>query len=432
MSQPAVIALNNSHLLRAALTLAVLGVLGPGLFQLKPPQWFGAPSASDAAILLAPAAEVEASADRVIVAESVPALTAAAPKVLEPASEPVPAADKVPPIAAVPTADTVKAQGQVTSMAESAAASQPETSVPAAAASAVAVDIAVKDARAEPERPAVAARRAKPAPSSVKTAADTLGKTPAKTPAPMTTQMASVSPRPATTPTPRKWPTGPIMVPREFAKRIPEAHIGLPVKSQKESFVAMTLPLILAANEEIAQRRSAIKRVVESGNRASVERWAKLYQVQSEGRSLAEIEKQLLLRADFVPVSLALAQAAIESGWGTSRFARQGNALFGQWAWQKDAGLKPAQASNANAVVRSFPNLFGSVRAYMHNLNTHPRYAAFRARRHLLRGRSEADLGYQLSNFMDGYAEIGEAYVSKLKTLIRSNDFGRYETARLS
>ena len=222
------------------------------------------------------------------------------------------------------------------------------------------------------------------------------------------------------------------MVPREFAKRIPEAHIGLPVKSQKESFVAMTLPLILAANEEIAQRRSAIKRVVESGNRASVERWAKLYQVQSEGRSLAEIEKQLLLRADFVPVSLALAQAAIESGWGTSRFARQGNALFGQWAWQKDAGLKPAQASNANAVVRSFPNLFGSVRAYMHNLNTHPRYAAFRARRHLLRGRSEADLGYQLSNFMDGYAEIGEAYVGKLKTLIRTNDFGRYETARLS
>ena len=67
----------------------------------------------------------------------------------------------------------------------------------------------------------------------------------------------------------------------------------------------------------------------------------------------------------------------------------------------------------------------------MHNLNTHPRYAAFRARRHLLRGRSETDLGYQLSNFMDGYAEIGEVYVGKLKTLIRSNDFGRYETARL-
>jgi Bax protein len=82
-------------------------------------------------------------------------------------------------------------------------------------------------------------------------------------------------------------------------------------------------------------------------------------------------------------------------------------------------------------VVRSFPNLFGSVRAYMHNLNTHPRYAAFRARRHLLRGRTQADLGYQLSNFLDGYAEIGEAYVAKLKTLIRSNEFGQYEAATL-
>ena len=137
------------------------------------------------------------------------------------------------------------------------------------------------------------------------------------------------------------------------------------------------------------------------------------------------------MRADFVPVSLALAQAAIESGWGTSRFALQGNALFGQWAWQKDAGLKPARASNSEAVVRSFPNLFGSVRAYMHNLNTHPRYATFRARRHLLRRRTQSDLGYQLSNFLDGYAEIGEVYVAKLKTLIRSNDLGQYEAARL-
>ena len=266
----------------------------------------------------------------------------------------------------------------------------------------------------QPEQPAVVARKAKQPAASI------------------TTQVASVSPRVAVPPSPPKQTGGPIIVARDFVKRIPEGHVGLPVKSQKESFVAMTLPLILAANEEISQRRSAIKRVVASGSRASVERWAKLYKVKTEGRSLAEIEKQLLLRADFVPVSLALAQAAIESGWGTSRFALQGNALFGQWAWQKDAGLKPAQASNANAVVRSFPNLFGSVRAYMHNLNTHPRYAAFRARRHLLRGRSEIDLGYQLSNFMDGYAEIGEVYVGKLKTLIRSNDFGRYETARLS
>ena len=94
-------------------------------------------------------------------------------------------------------------------------------------------------------------------------------------------------------------------------------------------------------------------------------------------------------------------------------------------------GIKPAQASNSRAVVRSFPNLFGSVRAYMHNLNTHASYASFRERRKIMRGRPRADLGFQLASHLDGYAEIGTAYVDKLRTLIRTNDFGRFETAKL-
>ena len=414
----------------------MLGVIGPGLLQLQPPQWLGAPDAPvvEVATRLSEIAENEVGADITEkVAEpassefaAAPDLTAAgltAPGIATPA-QPAPRTEQPESVVRlVPSRDSVTAgEGAKPTAETEIAKAQPDAVIALgqrlapAAPEAVAdkTEVVADETTPKPEQPAVVARKAKqPA-------------------APMTTQVASVSPRVAVPPSPTKKTGGPIIVARDFAKRIPEAHVGLPVKSQKESFVAMTLPLILAANEEISQRRSAIKRVVASGNRAGVERWAKLYQVKTEGRSLAEIEKQLLLRADFVPVSLALAQAAIESGWGTSRFALQGNALFGQWAWQKDAGLKPAQASNANAVVRSFPNLFGSVRAYMHNLNTHPRYAAFRARRHLLRGRSENDLGYQLSNFMDGYAEIGEVYVGKLKTLIRSNDFGQYETARLS
>jgi Bax protein len=93
--------------------------------------------------------------------------------------------------------------------------------------------------------------------------------------------------------------------------------------------------------------------------------------------------------------------------------------------------LKPIEASNSRAVVRSFPNLFGSVRAYMHNLNTHTQYARFRERRDLLRGRKRNDLGMQLSVFLDGYAEIGMAYVDKIQTIIRINDLGQYEAARL-
>jgi Bax protein len=276
----------------------------------------------------------------------------------------------------------------------------------------------------EPEQPAVAARKVRPEPLTESAA--TTG-----TPAPKETEMASLAPRTTTVPDVPVASSPPLVVTRDFAKQIPESHVTLTVKRQKKSFVGITLPLILAANEEISQRRKAIERAVMQGDQATVERWARLYRIETENKPIAEIERQLLLRADFVPVSLALAQAAIESGWGTSRFALQGNALFGQWAWQKDAGLKPARASNSEAVVRSFPNLFGSVRAYMHNLNTHPRYAAFRARRHLLRGRTQSDLGYQLSNFLDGYAEIGEVYVAKLKTLIRSNDLGQYEAAKL-
>ena len=436
MSQPSGIALNNSHLLRAALGFAVIGVIGPGLFQLQPPQWFGAPDMSMAARDMPMMAGPEMAGPEMAGPETagtditekdagpqIATVASATQSALSAAEQPVPAA-------ASPAAPSNSAPARVAEAPKPEEVTVGEKARPDAVIAletGVATERAAAPARIakgtagaagtpppQPEKPAVVARKAKEFAASA------------------TTQVASVAPPVAVPPLPAKPNAGPVIVAREFAKRIPEAHVSLPVKSQKESFVAMTLPLILAANEEISQRRSAIKRVVATGDRASVERWAKLYQVKTEGKSLAEIEKQLLLRADFVPVSLALAQAAIESGWGTSRFALQGNALFGQWAWQKDAGLKPAQASNANAVVRSFPNLFGSVRAYMHNLNTHPRYAAFRARRHLLRGRSEADLGYQLSNFMDGYAEIGEVYVGKLKTLIRSNDFGRYEKARLS
>ena len=223
----------------------------------------------------------------------------------------------------------------------------------------------------------------------------------------------------------------PVIVARTFVKTIPEAHLDLPVKRQKEAFINMLLPLILAANDEIRQRRQAIIRAAENGDMSSLEKWARLYRIKTKDMPADRIESELLRRADIIPVSLALAQAAIESGWGTSRFAVKGNALFGQWAWDQSAGLKPIEASNSRAVVRSFPNLFGSVRAYMHNLNTHSEYARFRDRRSLLSGRKRNDLGTQLSVFLDGYAEIGFEYVEKIQTIIRSNDLGQFEAARL-
>ena len=173
----------------------------------------------------------------------------------------------------------------------------------------------------------------------------------------------------------------------------------------------MTLPLILAANEEIAtaQRDQAGG----GGNRASVERWAKLYKVKTEGRSLAEIEKQLLLRADFVRCASAGA-GGHQIGVGNVALRASGQCPF------RAVGLAEGRRTETSAGVKrqcrgaSYQSFRIGVR--LHAASTRPRYAAFRARRHLLRGRSGADLGYQLSNFMDGYAEIGEVYVGKLKT----------------
>ena len=377
MSETTGITLNNNHLLRAAMAFVVLGIVGPGLFQLKPPQWLG--SSEEAVVeVLEPLRDGESY---VALSQDADSTAAAAPPQIVPDDTAMAAAPALP---------------------DSSALGGPN-------AAAVGTQLAALTAGPVPETPAVRARIVAPNPKS-------------------SPQMVSRVVRPPAVP---KTAPVPVIVSRDFTRNIPDAHVGLPVKQQKESFIAMVLPLILAANEEIAQRRSAVRRAAETKDRAGIERWAKLYRVNTDGKSLDEIEAAILLRADYVPVSLALAQAAIESGWGTSRFARQGNALFGQWAWQASAGIKPAEASNSRAVVRSFPNLFGSVRAYMHNLNTHPSYATFRERRGMMRGRQRADLGFQLATFMDSYAEIGTAYVDKLQTLIRSNDFGRFETARL-
>ena len=224
----------------------------------------------------------------------------------------------------------------------------------------------------------------------------------------------------------------PLLVPRDFFTHIPDSHLAISGTAQKESFIKIVLPLILASNEEISKRREAIKRAFENGDRATLEKWAKLYRIGVADQGNKTLMTRLLERADTIPVALALAQAAVESGWGTSRFAIQGNALFGQWAWRDQAGIRPLDASNDRAVVRSFGSLLGSVRAYMHNLNTHSHYQKFRKARAALHDRPKAGEARILAKYLDRYAEIGEAYVKKLEALIRSNDFSRFALAYLS
>jgi Bax protein len=135
---------------------------------------------------------------------------------------------------------------------------------------------------------------------------------------------------------------------------------------------------------------------------------------------------------DVVPPSLALAQAAEESGWGTSRFASVGNSLFGQRVWKRGAGMTPAERdTRARFEVRKFAKLESSVAAYIHNLNSHAAYRGFRDERAAMRDARRPRHGEALVVHLERYSERGTDYVESLRTIIRDNNFGRFDSARL-
>ena len=222
-----------------------------------------------------------------------------------------------------------------------------------------------------------------------------------------------------------------LIVPSKFARHIPAKHFEMTGDAQKQSFINLMLPLILAANDELLQRREAVQAAVQANDRYKLDQWAVLYRIEAEKLDDTGLAERLLRRVDAIPVALALAQAAVESGWGTSRFVRQGNALFGQWAWTESAGMRPLAASNDRAVVRSFGSLLESVRAYMHNLNTHQNYKRFRSARYRLKLQTEEVKARRLAAYLDSYAEIGQAYVEKLLLVMSSNNFDHYAEAKL-
>ena len=126
---------------------------------------------------------------------------------------------------------------------------------------------------------------------------------------------------------------------------------------------------------------------------------------------------------------MMLAQAIIESGWGGSRFAQKGNALFGQWTWDKKKGISPAGIDRPNFAVKSFRNLQDSVDAYILNLNTHPAYLKLRNYRKLV-GNPKNFQGYKFSRYLDKYAIIGFEYVNKINSMIKKNDLEKFNSLR--
>ena len=207
---------------------------------------------------------------------------------------------------------------------------------------------------------------------------------------------------------------------------------------RKRMFVKPVLPLIVKANAAIRTDRERLLTLAEraNGDPANLSDSARYWLNQLAQRyRLDSIDfDKLKQRVDVVPVSLALAQAANESGWGTSRFAREGNALFGQWTWEPNQGIKPKemQAGKGDYAVRRFDSLGASVAAYIHNLNTHSAYAPMRKKRASLRAANKPLSGAALAGGLIRYSQRGEAYVREIRGMISYNDFDRYDDSRLA
>tara|TARA_B100001769_G_C21799765_1_gene435487 strand:- start:17 stop:670 length:654 start_codon:yes stop_codon:yes gene_type:complete len=202
------------------------------------------------------------------------------------------------------------------------------------------------------------------------------------------------------------------------------------IKKRKEFFIQIVLPLILQENNNILLDRKRLFSIINKSNNTSLEKkWLdkkyKQYGIPSKDLSVLKV------RMDEIPVSLALAQAAKETGWGTSRFAQEGNALFGQWTWSGE-GLKPKEADEDKGhKVMKFNVLQASVRAYQRNLNTHKTYRDFRLARAQLRDEDKPLDSIILSQYLDEYAETGQEYVKILRKIIEQNNLKDFDNAKL-
>ncbi|MDC0524632.1 glucosaminidase domain-containing protein [Pelagibacteraceae bacterium] len=199
---------------------------------------------------------------------------------------------------------------------------------------------------------------------------------------------------------------------------------------KKDTFIKIVLPLVVAENERILADRKKLKKIYTKKNTTELEKqWLrqKLLEYKVKKGNMSE----LLLRMDIIPTSIALAQAAKESGWGTSRFALEGNAIFGQWTWSGQ-GIAPLdRESNKNHKILKFPILRASVKAYQNNLNTHKSYSKFREKRSTLRKKNKDISGLELTETLKSYAQTGSEYIKILNQIIRQNRLTDFEPVRL-
>ena len=241
--------------------------------------------------------------------------------------------------------------------------------------------------------------------------------------------------------TAEQWQAGIRVIPRIELTRIPQrwqtVTQTIPVNDKKNIFFRLTGSGVLLANEKIMNERQRMLAAIKNKDIEENEWLAALavkYKVieqesdKLDNQALIELKK----RVDIVPPSLALAQAAEESGWGTSRFAIQGNSLFGQWDFS-GKGIKPNEqrAKLGNYSVAAFESPQASIEAYMLNLNTHRAYERMRQKRAVFRQQEKEPTGWDLAKTLDKYSERGIEYVKTLHSIMRFNKLNDADHAYL-
>jgi len=229
-------------------------------------------------------------------------------------------------------------------------------------------------------------------------------------------------------------------VPRMYFSSIPKNINEYKIFEKKKVFLSILLPIALRGNELALEERKRLKVAFLTNNIYKIEYFAKKYKVKNftkinfgslNSLQLRNIKKELLIKVNRVPVSMIIAQAIIESGWGASRFAQEGNALFGEWTWKSNDGIKPNGNLDANFAVKSFKNISESLNSYILNLNRHPAYTEMRNYRSMMFKAGKDITGYDTAAYLENYAEIGLAYVEKVNDMIKSNKLYKFENSVL-
>ena len=214
---------------------------------------------------------------------------------------------------------------------------------------------------------------------------------------------------------------------------IPDFSSMVDVKAKKSAFFDFLLPMVQKENDTILQNRQQIMALSSQSELTEKDRsWladmARKYRIRDVSAFDELFFAELLTCVDMIPASLALAQSANETAWGTSRFARQGNNFFGQWCFNPGCGIVPGSRPQGQSYeVQKFKDVAASVRAYMHNLNTNHQYRSMRQLREQRRVSQEPFTGADLAHGLRAYSIRGEEYIEELLSMINSNKLLQYD-----